>query len=134
MTAPLTPAEHKKIVHCLEMTRSPHEGEVINAVRAAARILGDRRWSEVWPTAIAQATPGAAGQSTWRAPEPPSWPRPSWSDLASFCARRAEHLDAWETSFVNDLLRRAGSQLTAKQLLKLQQIAERIRRVEGSSF
>ncbi len=91
--APLPPAVRDRLTKLLGMTQSSHDGEALNAVRLANRMLAENRltWREALcgPTAIASPTDDDL---------------PDWRSVARLCAERGRGiLTDWEMQFVRSL-------------------------------
>ena len=105
---------------------SPHDGEVLSAARALARLL-DKHELNFNDLAVAlQAEPVV--HIVYRDPDPE--PLSDWAAMADWCANRPEWLSEKELDFVANMrrtLRRCGSDPTRKQAKWLQNILDRIR-------
>ena len=119
MTAPLTPAELRKLVGILGRLGSDHDGE-----RAAAGLLASRMlraagvgWDDLILSDSRQVPGGTQGK---HAPPPPP------ANNLTTCLRWLAELNAWETAFVMDL-RQKRRPLSPAQAAKLAQIADALR-------
>jgi hypothetical protein len=94
------------------LTRCDHDGERATAARMATDLLRQHRltWREVLAASDAQPRPcpacaarEAGQQHGWAEGE---WARADWRKLAWHCLAHRDLLTAWETGFLNSILRR----------------------------
>jgi hypothetical protein len=109
-TETLAPADRNKLVKLLGMLGSDHDGEVINAGRAASRLV--RKLGLTMDEIVAPdlALP----------PPPPPPPPTDWRELVFELLERPHALSSWEESFLRSLLK--FRQLSSKQMRVLADI------------
>ena len=105
---------------------SPHDGEVLSAARALARLL-DKHELNFNDLAVAlQAEPVV--HIVYRDPDPE--PLSDWCEIADWCADHPEWLSEKALDFIVNMrriLRRPGNEPTEKQAAWLNSILDRIR-------
>jgi hypothetical protein len=106
----LSDADFDRLLKLLGMSGSASNGEALNAIRLANRLLRDRGLT--WPEAIERNVDGPVPE-----PEPPPRPAPTrpparefaawgdWRDAAAACARdKCGALTVWERHFAASVL------------------------------
>lgn len=90
----LNPATRTRLAKLLGMTQSSHDGEALNAIRLANRVLAESKIT--WTDALAVNR---------RSPPPPPEPPEDWRSAALFCTQFGLGvLSKWERDFCRSLL------------------------------
>jgi hypothetical protein len=114
---PSTSAE--RLSQLMLMLSSTHDGEVVNAVRAVGRLLDHEHvdW-HMLANGICRSQPGRINDAD-------HYSGMHWRSAAEFCARYPEHLNDWEASFIDGMLKWRRTP-TQRQLDVLESIRRRI--------
>lgn len=114
--APLPPALRDRLTKLLGMTQSSHDGEALNAVRLANRVLAEHRLT--WREALGTTTAIAAR------PDDEDF-LDDWRSVARLCAEQGRGiLTDWEMDFVRSLPR--FRRISSKQEAILLRCAEKV--------
>jgi hypothetical protein len=113
MSKHLHPYDRRKLISFLGMLGSDHDGERLAAVRAAQKLLSEKRltWSDILAPAAAL---------------PDSAQKPEWREHLLMLERSWGLLTEWERNFVSSMRSWIGDP-TEKQLTQIQKIVDRLR-------
>jgi hypothetical protein len=112
MSKHLNPDDRRKLVSCLGMLGSDHDGECLAAARAAHRLVSQLRltWSDI-------VTPAAAPA--------PSVHKAEWQSQLTMLDSRWGLLTEWERNFASSIRNWIGEP-TEKQRAQIQKIVDRL--------
>lgn len=106
-TDSLSPALAEKLSKLLGMTDSSHDGEALNAVRLANRVLVENKLKLTWQEALQPGLPSPDDSErqrrTWDH-DTRAWPREmSWQEAVRFCATYSYLLNQRSRDFITGL-------------------------------
>ena len=136
---PLSPEDRDRLSKLLAMFSSTFDGEIVNAARAAERLVKAR--GETWETIIVNGgthtAQGTAGEPPPKggAREPPRKPRSYRSDFQDeidACIAKGNLLTPWEREFLTSISDRMS--LSEKQRGILDRIKTKLSRYEGMDW
>lgn len=131
----LSDQDRTRLARLLAMFSSDYEGEVLNAARAAERLI--KRAGETWETVIApQFSRGISEDYTSRharaSPQRREATQPAhWAEVKA-CQELSNFLTAWEIEFLHSLESRF--ELSEKQRARLDLIKEKLKKYEGVTW
>lgn len=120
---PLSPDAKRKLIGCLGMLGSDHDGERAAAGLLATKIIKDAGMT--WEQLLNEPAPKPKPDPN---PEPKEaskrWPREYWFDIATQCSTMRVYLNSWECSFLDNIL--TFKTLSEKQMDSLSRIVEKL--------
>lgn len=132
----LTNSDRERLAHLLAMFSSNFDGEVVNAARAAERLI--KRSGETWESVIIHGIAGPTRRETYEPPRHHHKPQPRERGAADHkaeveaCQEQAHLLTAWEQEFLTSILDRWS--LSEKQRARLDQIKDKLKKYEGMDW
>jgi hypothetical protein len=136
---PLDPSEQRRLTQILGMTGSAHDGEALNAVRLACRLISEAglTWTDIVTapppaeidlkriTALEESAFQRGYQKGLEEGAIQTGPR-SWPALVEYCLNaHPRRLTPWETEFCTSFLSRGWLTPTARQQPILERIARK---------
>jgi hypothetical protein len=116
MTAAL---DRERLAKLCGMFGSDHDGEVVNAARAAHDLV--RRCGGTWPDVFGRSLPAPALPGRWRYPR-------GGADAIRLCLGFSEYLTPWEEGFLRTVAPYAN-RLSPKQELVLDKILAKVEEI-----
>jgi hypothetical protein len=131
---PLSSDDRDRLSKLLAMFSSTFDGEIVNAARAAERLVKAR--GETWETVIIANGSAKAPRREWEPPrEPPRKPRSYRSDFQDeidACVAKGNLLTPWEREFLTSISDRMT--LSEKQRAILDRIKTKLAKYEGMDW
>jgi hypothetical protein len=126
---PLSPEDRERLAKLLAMFSSTFTGEILNAARAAERLVKAR--GETWESVI------VFSQQVDPPPHRPTQPKPkphrsAFQDEIDACMAKANFLTDWERNFLTSISDRWS--LTEKQQARFDQIKAKVARYQDMDF
>jgi hypothetical protein len=123
---PLSEKDRERLSNLLAMFSSSFDGEVVNAARAAERLVKAR--GETWESVI--VPPGTSDQSKHKKPNQQEQDRPKqrrspFQDEIDECQKKKGFLTPWEREFLDSISERFS--LSDKQHAILNRIKDKLR-------
>ena len=115
------------------MFSSTFDGEIVNAAKAAERLVKAR--GETWETVIVSGDARPQGDERWREKGPPRKSRPHRSDFQDeidACVAKGNLLTPWEREFLTSISDRMT--LSEKQRAILDRIKTKLAKYEGMNW
>lgn len=125
---PLSHDDRTRLAKLLAMFSSTFDGEILNAAKAAERLIKAR--GETWETVITTVNTVNSKHDTKQ--KPPSSHRSDFQDEIDKCVEKANFLTPWEREFLTSISERWS--LSPKQRAILDRIKEKLKGYEGMDF
>lgn len=131
LSMPLSNVDREKLLRLLAMFSSEYDGEVLNAARAAYRLLtrADETWGNVLANAAYKREPE---YRTYKPHSPKPYTAPQHNSVVFECLEKKHFLTAWETEFLNNILYR--DELSEKQQAHLNKIRAKLEKFKDVNW
>lgn len=124
---PLSPEDRERLAKLMAMFSSTYDGEILNAAKAAERLVKNR--GETWEAVLVQASRSTRHEQ----PKPKYKPaRTDFQDEIDACMEKVKYLTPWEQSFLTSISERWT--LSEKQRAILDRIKEKLSHYEDLDF